>query len=354
MRTLTIIAGLILALLSLPSPGARPRDQASATADSAWLGEEMPLPLAVRTPDDLAFKQTAERQYLLFNLLASGKVAYDRGDMATAASKWETLLRVPGLPAELDRVVRPLAIEARQRAGGVAAALPAEPPPRTAPGSSSEAGEDLLTLTPPPIAKPRPVTVVRGVVSGGGSLGAGGTVVWLKRLDGPTPRPRPNTGKVITQKGKKFIPRVLAVPVGTTVFFRNDDEIYHNVFSLSHPNEFDLGLYAAGISRNRTFTSPGPVNLLCNIHSSMSAYVYVVDSPYYAQADRRGSFLIRGVPPGRYALRAWHETSLEPTEQQITVKSDPVEVAVAVNSDRPAPAFVPDKAGKPRQLQIGY
>src|SRR5260370_32618675 len=120
MRTLTIIAGLILALLSVPSPGARPRDQASAAADSAWLGEEMPLPLAVRTPDDLAFKQTAERQYLLFNLLASGKAAYDRGDMATAASKWEPLLRVPGLPAALDRVALPLAVEARQaaRAGG--------------------------------------------------------------------------------------------------------------------------------------------------------------------------------------------------------------------------------------------
>jgi plastocyanin len=354
MRTLTIIAGLIIALLSLPSPGARPRDQASASGDSAWLGEEMPLPLAVRTPDDLVFKQTAERLYLVFNLLASGKVAYDRGDMATAATKWETLLRVPGLPAELDRVVRPLAIDARQRAGGVAATLPAEPAPRTAPSGSSEASDDLLGLTPPPIAKPRPVTVVRGVVTGGGSMGAGGTVVWLKRLDGPTPRPRPNTGKVITQKGKKFIPRVLAVPVGTTVFFRNDDEIYHNVFSLSHPNEFDLGLYAAGVSRNRTFAAPGPVNLLCNIHASMSAYVYVVDSPYYAQADRRGNFLIRGVPPGRYALRAWHETSLEPTDQQITVKNDPVEVAVAVNSDRPAPAFVPDKAGKPRQTQIGY
>ncbi|HXN41779.1 MAG TPA: hypothetical protein VN918_08335, partial [Myxococcaceae bacterium] len=123
MRTLTIISGLILALVSLPSSGARPRDQASAPADS-WLGEEMPLPLTVKTPDDLAFKQTAERQYLLFNLLASGKVAYDRGDMATAAAKWETLLRISGLPAELDRVVRPLAIEARQRAGGVAATLP--------------------------------------------------------------------------------------------------------------------------------------------------------------------------------------------------------------------------------------
>ena len=305
----------------------------------------MPLPLTVRTPDDLVFKETAEHQYLIFNLLASGKLAYDRGDMATAATKWETLLRVPNLPADLDRVIRPLAIDARQRAGGVAAELPPEP---AAPSL------DQAALVAAPAAKLKHVSVVRGFVTGGGSLGAGGTVVWLKRRDGATPQPRPSRGKTISQKGKKFIPRVLAVPVGTTVYFRNDDEVYHNVFSLSQPNEFDLGLYQKGISRYKTFNSAGPVNLLCNIHSSMSAYIYVVDSPYYAQADRRGNFTIRGVPPGKYTLRAWHETSLEPTEQQITIKDDVVDVAVTVTSDRPAPPFVPDKSGKPRQAQLGY
>jgi plastocyanin len=347
MRKLTIITGLILALLPLVSPGAaRPPGQASAPTDPSWPGEEMPLPLSVRTPDDLAFKENAERQYLLFNLLVSGKFAYDRGDMAAAAAKWEMLLRVPNLPADLDRVIRPLAIEARQRAGGTAE-LPPEP------GATSAATTDTPASVPP-LVKAKPLPVVRGVVTGGGTLGAGGTVVWLKRLDGATPQPRPSRGKTITQKGKTFIPRVLAVPVGTTVNFRNDDEVYHNVFSLSRPNEFDLGLYKKGLSRSKTFNAPGPVNLLCNIHSSMSAYVYVVDSPYYAQADRRGSFAIREVPPGRYTLRAWHETSLEPTDRQLTVKDDVVEVAVTVTSDRPAPAFVPDKAGKPRQTQLGY
>ena len=349
MRKLTVITGLMVALVSLRASGATARakeqQHAPAAVDSSWPGEEMPLPLTVRTPDDLVFKETAEHQYLIFNLLASGKLAYDRGDMATAATKWETLLRVPNLPADLDRVIRPLAIDARQRAGGVAAELPPEP---AAPSL------DQTALVAAPAAKLKHVSVVRGFVTGGGSLGAGGTVVWLKRRDGATPQPRPSRGKTISQKGKKFIPRVLAVPVGTTVYFRNDDEVYHNVFSLSQPNEFDLGLYQKGISRYKTFNSAGPVNLLCNIHSSMSAYIYVVDSPYYAQADRRGNFTIRGVPPGKYTLRAWHETSLEPTEQQITIKDDVVDVAVTVTSDRPAPPFVPDKSGKPRQAQLGY
>ncbi len=348
MRQLTFITGLMAAALPLAAAAqtAGAHRSPPQSPDPSWLGEEMPLPLPVRTPDDLAFKETAERQYLIFNLLARGKLAYDRGDAATAAAKWEALLRIPNLPAEVERVVRPLAAEARLRAGGVAQ-MPAE---RTPPGVSVEASPSIA----PALVKPKPVTIVRGVVRGGGAPGPGGSVVWLKRLDGPTPRPRPTRGKTVTQKDKKFIPRVLAVPVGTTVFFQNEDDIYHNVFSLSHPNEFDLGLYRGGLSRNKTFNAPGPVNLLCNIHSSMSAYIYVVDSPYYAQADQRGNFSIRGVPPGRYTLFAWHESSLEPAERQITAKEGVVEVAVTVASDRPTPAFVPDKAGKPRQPQLGY
>ncbi len=61
----------------------------------------------------------------------------------------------------------------------------------------------------------------------------------------------------ISQKGKKFISRVLAIPVVSTVYFRNDDDLYHNVFSLSRPNEFELGLCRKGISRIKTFNSPG-------------------------------------------------------------------------------------------------
>src|SRR5215468_10409197 len=131
----TSIVGLILASVPLraahaaasakersPTPTQQPKQP--------WPGEEMPLPLTVRTPDDLAFKYVAERQFLLFNLMASGKLAYDRGDMATAAAKWEALLRMPDLPPDLERTIRPLAEEARQRAGGVAQ-LPAAPSPIT-------------------------------------------------------------------------------------------------------------------------------------------------------------------------------------------------------------------------------
>src|SRR5688572_19508928 len=119
-----LVCGALLALSPAAPGAAQAQAQAQAPAKPevpAWLGEELPLPLSVKTPQDLALKAVAERQYLVFDLLARGKLAWDAGDFVTAAAKWEALLRVPGIDPELDRVVRPLAVEARARAGKGAA-----------------------------------------------------------------------------------------------------------------------------------------------------------------------------------------------------------------------------------------
>src|SRR4051812_41466714 len=84
---------------------------------AGWPGEEMPLPLTVKTPEDLAFKSSAEKQYLIFNLMVAGRLSYERGEYAAAAEKWEKLLEVPELPASIDAAVRPLAIDARKKSG---------------------------------------------------------------------------------------------------------------------------------------------------------------------------------------------------------------------------------------------
>ena len=146
---------------------------------------------------------------------------------------------------------------------------------------------------------------VSGTVTGGGAAGPGGAIVLLRRADGPTPKPRAARVHSMKQKDKKFIPRVLAVPLGSTVEFENFDEVFHNVFSLSKPNDFDLGLYKAGNLRERKFTSPGPVQLLCNIHSSMQATIYVADTPWFSQANEKGSFRIaRATTSPRCGTRA--------------------------------------------------
>src|SRR6516162_7637878 len=134
MRPPTIVLAWLLATALLVPPGAA---AAPAAEGRAWPGEEMPLPLAVRTPQDLAVKAAAERQYLIFNLLAGGKLAWDGGDFATAAAKWEALLKLYPLDPELEKTIRPLAHEARARAGGQAAAPVAVAPPESAPAPTS-------------------------------------------------------------------------------------------------------------------------------------------------------------------------------------------------------------------------
>jgi len=325
---------------SAPAPAARP-----------WPAEELPLPLAVRTPQDLAVKAVAERQYLIFNLLAGGKTAYDSGNYTAAAAKWDALLRIPRLDPEIERVMRPLADDARARAGGAAPAPERAPPPALAEDGPADAPAEPSANSAAHVA-PVPVS---GTVSGGGNLGPGGTVIWLKRADGHTPRPAPARGKVITQRNKTFLPHVLAVPVGTTVDFRNEDDIFHNVFSLSRPNDFDTGLYRQGASYTQTFRKTGMVQILCNIHASMLGYVYVVDSPYYTQADANGAFKIKNVPPGEYDLETWHEASLHSTKQRLTVGPDGVRgLLLKVSGDKASPTTLPDKSGKPRQAHLGY
>lgn len=304
--------------------------------------ETMPLQLAVRTPEDLAFKAAAERQYLIFNLLAGGKLAWDRGDFQGAAARWESLLRTPGLPADLDALVRPLAKDARARVGGEAAQLP-------------EPAVTMTPMEPEPVAKVAPTLIaVTGVISGGGSHGPGGAVVVLRRADGATPKPKATRVKAVVQKDKRFMPHVLAVPLGATVEFRNDDELFHNVFSLSKPNDFDLGLYKSGAQREQVFGTAGPVQLLCNIHASMNGWLYVSDSPWFAQADANGKFTVKNVPPGNYELETWHEWSAQVVKQQVKVAAGMSELALTIDGDKRAPAFVPDKAGKQRQPQLGY
>jgi plastocyanin len=340
-----LVAALLAALASAPAAAAPP-----ANDGRGWLGEEMPLPLAVRTAQDLAVKAAAEKQYLIFNLLAGGKLAWDAGDFATAAAKWEALLRVHGLDPEIEKVMKPLAKDARARAGNAAATAPASVPP-VAPATTPEAP----AVETPGARSPAPVATVSGTVSGGGAHGPGGAVIWLKRVGGETPRPAAAHGKVVTQRNKTFIPHVLVVPVGSKVSFRNDDPIFHNVFSLSKPNEFDTGLYKQGASYQQTFRHAGVVQILCNIHSSMLGVVVVVDTPYYAQADSAGTFTIKGVPPGEYELEIWHEAASKTVEQRLNVGVGGVRgLALQVGGDKRAPQFVPDKSGKPRQSHLGY
>jgi len=134
----------------------------------------------------------------------------------------------------------------------------------------------------------------------------GPTVVYLEG-GAPSPAPRPRQRPAIRQSSARFDPSFLVVAAGQTVDMPNEDTIFHNVFSMSRPNDFDLGLYPAGESRAVTFASPGLVRLYCSIHESMTGTVLVAPSPWFATATASGEYRLSDVPPGRYRLTAWNE-----------------------------------------------
>jgi plastocyanin len=126
----------------------------------------------------------------------------------------------------------------------------------------------------------------------------------------------------VAQQGATFSPHILPVVAGTTVEWPNQDDIFHNVFSVSDAKQFDLGLYKGNPPEKRvTFDKPGRVDVYCSIHENMHCVVYVLENPFFAVTDQRGHFTITGVPPGTYKLKAWHER-LPMAEQQITVPAD--------------------------------
>jgi plastocyanin len=152
-----------------------------------------------------------------------------------------------------------------------------------------------------------------------------GVAVWLEPSAGEA-QPRAAGTHTIRQKGKRFIPHVSVVQTGTVVDWPNLDPIFHNAFSNFAGQPFDTGLYPPGGTRKVRFTRAGVVRVFCNIHSTMSAVVVVVNTPWHAVTGRDGSFRIEGVPPGEYQLHVWHERAREEVLGELTRK-----VVVAAN-----------------------
>lgn len=144
------------------------------------------------------------------------------------------------------------------------------------------------------------------VAKRGQNPNANETLVWLEPTGKTSIKRPPSTVSIVT-RGKALVPHVLAIPVGSTVEFPNDDPISHNLFSLSSPNAFDLGLYRRGAGKSHKFESAGLVNVYCNVHPNMSAVIHVMATPFYAFADAGGTYTLADVPPGKYRLVAWNE-----------------------------------------------
>jgi len=173
---------------------------------------------------------------------------------------------------------------------------------------------------------------LKGKVTTQGIHSAEGIAVYIDSVPGKNFAP-PEAHVVVDQSHLAFSPHVVVVQQGTTVEFKNDDHVGHNVYwpAVSHNKKLahNMGTWPQGLSKPFTFNDLGDVPLLCNVHPEMSGYIFVVPTPYFALTDKDGTFTIKNVPPGQYTVKTQSESS-KPTTQPVTVGANAVSLNLTV------------------------
>ena len=157
---------------------------------------------------------------------------------------------------------------------------------------------------------------ISGKVSLSGDRTQAHVLVYLEDVKGKFPllSKKPE----ITQRNQTFYPPVLPVQKGSTVQFPNEDDVFHSAFSFSKSNPFDLGVYGSGNDQEVKMKKNGLVEVFCNIHDNMFAYIHVMDHPFHALTDEKGAYKIMNVPDGTYSIKAWANPSSE-SKKKVTV-----------------------------------
>lgn len=139
----------------------------------------------------------------------------------------------------------------------------------------------------------------------------------------------------IEQKGRKFVPDLIAITVGDTVSFPNRDAFLHNVFSQSGTRKFDLGSFKKNDTKDKEFPKPGVVDVYCNIHPEMAATILVLPNRHHTRTAPDGSFSLAGIPPGDWTLFAYTRRAAKPVSAQVKVAAG-ADVSVALTLQRGA------------------
>jgi len=145
-------------------------------------------------------------------------------------------------------------------------------------------------------------------------------IVYVKDGLGELKFTPPKTPVLVEQKGCRFEPHVFGVMAGQEVKFRNGDPLMHIIHVIPRNNrEFGFSQEKPGEEREKIFANKETIKVICDVHPWMAAWAVVLDHPFHAVTGPDGKYSIRGLPPGKYTLEAWHEKYKSVT-QEIQVK----------------------------------
>lgn len=141
-------------------------------------------------------------------------------------------------------------------------------------------------------------------------VGPGGALVdAVVSIDAPAEPSSPSglPGPTVDQKACDYAPHVLAARAGATLSIVNSDPLVHSIHGAQSGRVlFNFAQPITGMRNQKVLPqTPGVVELRCEVHPWMHAYVKVFDQPYFAVTDAGGQFAIPNVPAGRHTLTVW-------------------------------------------------
>ena len=154
------------------------------------------------------------------------------------------------------------------------------------------------------IARLAAATTLSVTVTDAAGIPVADAVVYVEAAAGQV-LPKITKAAQIEQRARKFVPLVTVVQVGSQISFPNNDTVRHHVYSFSGTKTFELKLYSGMPSEPIEFDKLGTVVVGCNIHDQMTAYIHVVNTPYFARTDSHGRARIDGLSAGKYVLKNW-------------------------------------------------
>lgn len=121
--------------------------------------------------------------------------------------------------------------------------------------------------------------------------------------------PTPSTAAKLDQKGCHYVPHVQGVMVNQKLSITNSDPTQHNIHPTPKSNpEWNQTQPNGAAPIEKSFARAEVlIPVKCNQHPWMKSYVGVLKHPFFAVSGEDGSFVIKGLPPGKYTIAAWHE-----------------------------------------------
>ncbi len=143
----------------------------------------------------------------------------------------------------------------------------------------------------------------------------------------------------------KFEPLVSIAFVKSNFVIKNSDPLLHNtnlgkdVRAGVRRTVYNLALPFKDQVIKKPIRVAGLINIKCDAHPWMRAYVYSTRHPYVALTDADGNFEIKDLPPGKYKVRVWHE-GFEDVVQDVEVKAGGTSDLNATFSKTRTPGFM--------------